>query len=73
MGWCPRCNHKLNRESSSDTEGKWQPDERGVINSCVIKETRAKVEACPVCGFREAVDFQQQQQSVPVMPPIFLN
>ena len=73
MGWCPRCNHKLNRENSSEVEGEWQPDEQGVVSSWVIKETRAEVDTCPVCGFREVVDFQQQRQSVPVVPSIFLN
>ena len=73
MGWCPRCNHKLNRENFSEVEGKWQPDKQGVVSSCVLKETRAEVETCPVCGFQEVVDFQQQRQSVPVIPTIFLN
>ena len=43
MGWCPRCNHKLNREKSSEVEGEWQPDKQGVVSSQVIKETRAEV------------------------------
>ncbi len=73
MGWCPRCNHRLNRKNSSEIEGEWQPDKQGVVGSCVLKETRAEVEMCPVCGFREAVDFQQQRQSVSVIPSIFLN
>ena len=73
MGWCPRCNHKLNRENSSEVEGKWQPDKQGAVSFCVIKETGAEVEMCPVCGFREVVDFQQQRQSMPVIPLIFLN
>ena len=73
MGWCPRCNHKLNRENSSEVEDEWQPDKQGVVNSRVLKETGAEVAICPVCGFREVVDFQQQRQSVPVIPSIFLN
>ena len=73
MGWCPRCNHKLNRENSSEIEGKRQPDEQGVVNSRVLKETGVEVATCPVCGSREVVDFQQQRQSVPVVPSIFLN
>ncbi len=72
MGWCPRCAHKLNRENSFEVEGEWQPDKQGVVSSCVIKETRAEVETCPVCGFQEVIDLQQRQ-SVPVIPSIFLN
>ncbi len=73
MGWCPRCAHKLNRENSSEVEGEWQLDKQGVVSSCVIKETRAEVETCPVCGFQEVIDLQQQRQSVSVIPSIFLN
>ena len=73
MGWCPRCNHKLNRENSSEIEGEWQPDKQGVVNSRVLKETRAEVETCPVCAFQEVVDFQQQRKSVLVVRSIFLN
>ena len=39
----------------------------------ILKETRAEVDTCPVCGFREVIDFQQQRLSVPVIPSIFLN
>jgi len=56
-----------------EVEGEWRPDEQGVVSSGMIKETKAKIETCPVCGFREVVDFQQQRQSVPVIPSIFLN
>ena len=73
MEQSPRCNHKLNREKSSAIEGEWQPDEPGVVSSCLLKEARAEVATCPVCGFQEVVDFQQQRQTVPVIPLIFLN
>ena len=54
-------------------EGEWQPDKQGVVSSRVLKKTRAEVAMCPVCGFLEVIDFQQQRQSVPVIPSIFLN